>query len=95
MVSSPAKGLNALNKLQSNQDENNGNQLWVAAIKADLCGKGAVFEQINSFETYKQESELLSKYICLNHLHDKVISVSCKHERDWGYQSGKKIMDQG
>ncbi|MGE6668242.1 Cas10/Cmr2 second palm domain-containing protein [Paenibacillus xylanexedens] len=76
LTSSPANNMNGftrtINKLYSEQDDNNENHFRVAVIKADLDGMGTVFDQINNYETYTQVSELLSEYICLKHLHNKV-----------------------
>ncbi|MGG1654527.1 Cas10/Cmr2 second palm domain-containing protein [Paenibacillus sp. NRS-1780] len=66
---------NTINDLYSKQDENNDNHFRVAVIKADLDGMGELFKQLDSHETYKQVSELLSKYIYLEYLHDGVKKI--------------------
>lgn len=57
-----------INKLYSEQEELNENHFRIAVIKADLDGMGDRFKQIQSYETYRQVSELLSKYISIDYL---------------------------
>ncbi|MEK3713193.1 Cas10/Cmr2 second palm domain-containing protein [Paenibacillus sp. FSL R7-0333] len=64
----PAVFSDTINKLYSEQEELNENHFRIAVIKADLDGMGDRFKQIQSYETYRQVSELLSKYISIDYL---------------------------
>lgn len=63
-----------INALFSEKEASNDNHFRIAVIKADLDGMGELFERIEDYNVYKQISDLLSKYISLEHLHEKVRS---------------------
>ncbi|CAH1219100.1 hypothetical protein [Paenibacillus sp. JJ-223] len=69
---------NTINDLYSESEAVNDNHFRVAVIKADLDGMGDIFNSLNSYETYKQVSELLSEYISMEKLHDQVIRYQKK-----------------
>ena len=52
--------------------ENDANHSRIAIIKADLDGMGDLFKSISCYETYREVSELLSKTISLNGLHNEI-----------------------
>lgn len=68
IVEQPDVFSDTINKLYSEQEELNENHFRIAVIKADLDGMGDRFKQIQSYEAYRQVSELLSKYISIAYL---------------------------
>lgn len=55
--------------------ESNENRFRIAVIKADLDGMGAMFQNINTYESYKAISDTLYKVVCLEGLHIAAESV--------------------
>ncbi|WP_067842128.1 Cas10/Cmr2 second palm domain-containing protein [Amphibacillus sediminis] len=62
-----------INALYSQEETDNDNHFRIAIIKADLDGMGALFEQLSDYVVYKAISDLLSKFISLDHLHRKTM----------------------
>ncbi|MBU5442523.1 hypothetical protein [Paenibacillus sp. MSJ-34] len=60
-----------INALYSEENADNDNHFRIAVIKADLDGMGALFERIEQYTEYEAVSNLLSRFICLNSLHEK------------------------
>ncbi|WP_322905506.1 Cas10/Cmr2 second palm domain-containing protein [Paenibacillus sp. SGZ-1009] len=62
-----------INALYSEQEATNDNHFRIAVIKADLDGMGDMLSQLQTYDEYHQISTILSKYICIEYLHQKVI----------------------
>lgn len=53
------------------EDSKNKEYFRIAVIKADMDGMGQLFENINDYATYKEISNVLSEYMCLDTLKEK------------------------
>lgn len=60
-----------INDLYSDEDSKNSNRFRIAVIKADLDGMGDLFKSLSNYETYSTISQLISRYISLDALHDQ------------------------
>lgn len=67
-----------INKLFTEGKDDNSNHFRIAVIKADLDGMGDLFEGITDFKLYSRISQLLSRIISLEYLHN-----CAKQKSDW------------
>jgi hypothetical protein len=68
-----------INALFSKEDKNNENHFRIAVIKADLDGMGDLFGRLDSYETYRTVSDLLSQYVCLDSLYEQTVAFQGKN----------------
>lgn len=63
--------------------EKTNNNFPIAVIKADLDGMGAMFKNINEYDTYQKTSKVLSNYVSLSKLHSAAKACHPRNRKGW------------